>query len=75
MTVIESFLAFTARLGEQDRQSLEDALTALMASYDPANGFSPAELSELDRRMAEASSAIATDDDVRRIFGHTFDPE
>jgi hypothetical protein len=73
MTVIDSFLAFTARLGASERVAVEEALADLMESYESKYGFTAAEMAELDRRMSEASPAIASKDEVRRIFGHAFD--
>jgi hypothetical protein len=73
MTVLDSFLAFTARLGEADRASVEETLAAIMESYDNRHDFTTAEIEELNRRMAETDPAMASDDDVRQIFGHAFD--
>lgn len=73
MTVIDSFLSFASRLGKNERESVEEALADLMASYDPKYDFSPAELAEIERRVAEPHRTYASDEDIRRIFGHTFD--
>lgn len=73
MTVIDSFLAFTARLGEPERLAVEEALADLMESYEPKYGFTATEMAELDRRMTETNPAMASKDEVRRIFGHAFD--
>ncbi len=73
MTVIDSFLAFTARLGDPERQAVEEALADLMESYEPKYGFTTVEMEELDRRMSEANPAIASKNEVGRIFGHAFD--
>ncbi|MBX9665779.1 hypothetical protein [Novosphingobium sp.] len=73
MTVLDSFLAFTARLDEADRAAVEETLAAIMESFDPRHDFTPAELEEIERRLADPNPAIASDDDIRRIFGHAFD--
>lgn len=73
MTVIDSFLSFTSRLGENERHSVEEALADLMKSYDPKFDFSPVELAEIERRVSEPHRTYASDADIRRIFGHTFD--
>lgn len=73
MTVIDSFLAFTARLGEPERVAVEEALADLMESYEPKYGFTSDEMAELDRRMTDANPAIASENEVRGIFGHAFD--
>lgn len=73
MTVIDSFLAFTARLGELERIAVEEALADLMESYEPKYGFTDTEMTELDNRMREPNPDMASNDEVRRIFGHAFD--
>lgn len=73
MTVIDSFLAFAARLDPADRASVEETLAAIMESYDSRYDFTPEETEELNRRMADVNPSMASDDDVRAIFGHAFD--
>jgi len=73
MTVLDSFLAFAERLDQVDRASVEETLAAIMESYDSRYDFTAVEIEELDRRMAETDPAMATDDEVRQIFGHPFD--
>jgi hypothetical protein len=73
MTVLDSFLAFTARLGEADRTSVEETLAAIMESYDSRYEFTADEVAEIEQRIAETDPAMASDDQVRQIFGHAFD--
>lgn len=73
MTVLDSFLDFATRLGDAERADIEETLAAIMESYDNRHDFSPEEMAEIERRMAEPNPAMASDDDVRRIFGHAFD--
>lgn len=70
MTVLDSFLAFAARLGDAERSSVEEALAEIMLSHDTDTEFTPTERAELERRLADPM--MASNDDVRRIFGHTF---
>lgn len=72
MTVLESFLAFAAQLGEAEREAVEETLAAMMASYDSRHDFTAEETSELAARLSEPNPAMASEDAVRRTFGHTF---
>ncbi|MBX9883692.1 MAG: hypothetical protein K2X68_01840 [Novosphingobium sp.] len=72
MTVLDSFLAFAAQLDAADRAAVEEALAAIMESYSSRHDFTPAEMAEIARRMAETNPAMASEDEVRRIFGHAF---
>jgi hypothetical protein len=73
MTVLDSFLAFATRLDQADRASVEETLAAIMESYDSRHDFTGSEIEELNRRLAETDPAMASDDEVREIFGHAFD--
>lgn len=70
MTVLDSFMAFAARLGEAERKSIEETLAEIMLNHETSTDFSPTERAELERRLADP--VLASDDDVRKIFGNAF---
>ena len=68
MTILEKFIAFAERLPAASREEIEAALTALMDSHAREYDFSPEELAELDRRVAEPRSGFADSDEVDRLL-------
>jgi hypothetical protein len=54
MTVLENFIVFASALPADQRESVEEALAALMESLSPKYEFTPAELAEIERRVAES---------------------
>lgn len=69
MGIIESFVSFAEGLTGQRRKALEAELAALMDSYSERFEFTPEELAELDRRVAEPTPRYAAADDVERELG------
>ena len=53
MSVIEKFVAFTETLPEDRLREIEDLLESIMGSNPLDNEFTPEEIAELDRRVAE----------------------
>ena len=58
MTVLDKFIAFASALPANQRESVEEALAALMESFSAEFAFTPAELTELEGRMADSKSGI-----------------
>lgn len=69
MGIIESFVSFAEGLTGQRRKALEAELAALMESYSERFEFTPEELAELDRRVAEPKPRYASADEVERELG------
>lgn len=69
MTVLDSFVAFARGLPADRLQSLEDALGLLMTTHSPGHDFTSAELTELDRRVAEPRAQFAANDEIARLIG------
>jgi len=69
MTVLDTFLAFAKGLPADHLQSVEAALAALMDSYADRHEFTPTELGELDRRVAEPKPAFAAPENIATLFG------
>lgn len=72
MTVLENFIAFASALPADQRESVEQSLAALMESLSPEFDFTPAELTEIDRRVAESNPQFADPADITKIFGKPF---
>jgi hypothetical protein len=72
MGVLESFIAFTKGLSGEKRQAIESDLAALMEAYSDRYAFTPDEMSELDRRVAEPNPKFAGADQIKRVFGKPF---
>ena len=72
MSVLDSFVSFTNSLSADRRQSVEDALAALMESYSDAYAFTPAELNEIDHRLAEPKPEFANPAIITKLFGKPF---
>ena len=72
MTVLENFIAFASALPTDQRESVEQSLAALMESLSPEFDFTPAELAELDRRVAETNPAYSDPAVISKIFGKPF---
>ena len=72
MTILEKFVAFAEGLPEDRRQAFEELLADLMAGESSDGEFTPEELAELDRRMADPNPEYADPKDIAAIFGTTF---
>jgi hypothetical protein len=72
MTVLDSFVTFAKALPAERLESIEDTLSILMHSYSAEGQFSAADLSELDRRVAEARPAFARTESVERLLAKKF---
>ena len=73
MTVIEKFIHFANGLPAGQMDSVEAALSELMESFSPKYEFSAAELTELDRRVAEPKPQFAGKGQIEALFGKPFD--
>ena len=72
MTVVDKFFAFASALPADQRESVEEALDALMESLSAEFDFTPAELAEIERRMAEPNPEYSDPDAVAKLFGKPF---
>ena len=72
MTVVDKFFAFASALPADQRESVEEALDALMESLSSDFDFTPAELEELERRMAETNPEFSDPADIAKLFGKPF---
>jgi hypothetical protein len=73
MTVLEKFVAFAEGLPAERRQAIEDLLADMMGAEDASGDFTPAEMAELRRRLADPDPQYADPKDIAAIFGTTFD--
>lgn len=69
MTMLDTFMSFAKALPADRLQSVEAALAALMETYSEQYAFNDAELSELDRRVAEPKPSFAADAEIAELFG------
>ena len=69
MTVLDKFIAFASALPANQRESVEEALAALMESFSAEFAFTPAELTELEGRMADSNPEFSDPDDITKLFG------
>ena len=67
MTILERFIAFTEGLAPERLRRVEEILEAIMHD-DGEAGFTPEQLAELDRRLAEPDPQYADPEDVEAIF-------
>lgn len=72
MTVLERFMSFAQGLPADRLHSVETALATLMASYSDKHEFTAAELTELDKRLAETNPKFADPADITKLFGKPF---
>ena len=72
MTVLDKFIAFASALPADQRESVEESLAALMESLSAEFDFTPAELTEIERRMAEPNPEFSDPADIAKIFGKPF---
>ena len=72
MTVLEKFITFAKALPSNERESIDEVLASLMRSHGAEFDFSPPELSELDRRLADPHPEFADPEEITRLFGKPF---
>lgn len=72
MTMLDKFIAFASALPADQRESVEESLAALMESLSAEFDFTPSELAELERRMAEPDPQFSNPADIAKIFGKPF---
>jgi hypothetical protein len=72
MSIFDKFIAFANGLPADQRESVEEGLAALMASLSITFDFTPAELADINDRMAESNPEFSTSTDITRIFGKPF---
>jgi hypothetical protein len=72
MGVLESFVSFAKRLPADRLRSIEETLSTLMETFSGAHEFTPAELAELDRRVASVNPEFADPEAISKLFGKPF---
>jgi len=72
MTVLDQFITFAKGLPADQRPPLDEALGAIMATYSDARGFSAAEMTELDRRVAEPRPEYSSPETIANLLGKRF---
>ena len=72
MTVFDKFIAFANGLPVDQRESVEEALAALMESLSSKFDFIPSELAEIERRMADPNPEFSDPSEITQIFGKPF---
>lgn len=72
MTSLEKFISFAQALPAGQLESVEASLSALMESLSEQFDFSPEELAEIDRRVADPDPEFSNKADIARIFGQPF---
>lgn len=72
MTMIEKFVDFVQSLPAESAESMETTLRQIMASYSDKHDFTPEQLAEMDRRMAEENPEYSSKEVITAIFGKSF---
>jgi hypothetical protein len=72
MTVLENFIAFASALPTDQRESVEEALAALMESLSAEYDFTPAELAEIERRAGDPDPQFSDPAAITKLFGKPF---
>lgn len=72
MTSLEKFVSFAQGLPAEQLESVEASLSALMESLSEQFAFSPDELAEIDRRVANRDPQFSSKADIAGIFGRSF---
>lgn len=72
MTIIDKFAHFVESLPEESAKSVEQLLEQVMRSYSEEIAYTPAQLAELDMRLAEAKPQYASQESIAEIFGKPF---
>ena len=72
MTMIEKFLSFAKALPADQLEAVEESLAALMESMSERYDFTPAELADLQMRLAEPNPEFSDPADIAKIFGKQF---
>lgn len=72
MTMLDKFIAFASGLPADQRESVEEALAALMESMSGAYDLTSDELAEIDRRVAKPSLRFASPEAIAKLFGKPF---
>jgi hypothetical protein len=72
MTLLEKFMSFAQTLPADQLEAVEASLAALMESLSEKFGFSPQELAEIDRRVADPAPEFSSQQDIAKLFGRPF---
>ena len=69
MTMIDRFMDFVQSLPADSTASLELTLAQIIESWSGKADFTPDQLAELERRLAEENPEMAANGDIEAIFG------
>ena len=72
MTMLEKFMAFARTLPADSMESLEETLAQIMDSCCGEYDFTPEQLAEMEKRMAEENPEYASQEAIAAIFGKPF---
>ena len=72
MTSLEKFMSFAQALPADQLESVEASLAALMESLSEQFDFSPPELDEIDRRVANPAPEFSSEAEIAKLFGQPF---
>ncbi len=70
--MLEKFMAFAKDLPAESMVSLEITLAQIMDSYSGTYDFTPEQLAEMEKRMAEENPKYASQEAITAIFGKPF---
>ena len=70
--MLEKFISFARDLPAESRESLEITLAQIMDSYSDKYDFTPDQLADMEKRMAEANPEYASQESIAAIFGKPF---
>jgi uncharacterized protein YigA (DUF484 family) len=68
MTKLDKFVAFARELPADRLERLEEVLDDLMHDLAPENDFTPEELAEIDRRLADAAPEMADPAEIEALL-------
>lgn len=68
MTIFEKFAEFAECLPDDRRAAIEELLADIMESEGADCDFTPEQLAELDRRMADPNPEYASPEEVEAFF-------
>lgn len=68
MTVLDKFVAFVRGLPADRLESIEEVLADIMQAWSPGDDFTPQELAEIDRRLADDHD-IADQAEIEALLG------
>ena len=72
MNVLDRFLTFAKALPANQLEAIEESLADMMDSMAAKHDFTPAELIELEARLAQPEPEYSDLADITKLFGKPF---